>query len=601
MPRVSYQPFSTAEPQSPGERIAIQTPGAAFGENIGAALQHLGTTGEQVGSELFSRAIALQDLRNEADARAAQTDFATKSSELHAQYSALTGKDAVDGLQPFLQKQTQLREQIRGGLTSPMSQRYYDSDSLPFMQRNVFSAAGHAADENKRFTIGTLKATTDLDANTTGDSPYDESFVDQKRAKIEADTIQATMLEAGTDNPSSPIVQDAVKNVLSKQRRIQITGIARTDPIAAQEMIDKYNSDLTDTDRNYITGLVEGKAAAVAANQGANAILAKHRQPDGTYDASATVMQQEARDWAKQNMPSNPLLPDAVVGKLDNLQFMGRLAQERDTQDAVKTTAETIMKYNVTDAQQLLAVPGMDKTVQMLPPSARKDLQGYINRFNQSVNTRTSQEQMVTINGLRNNDSAAFMTIDPTDPKFHLSQPDIIKVQNWQHQMAQKSYDDPRVSRSMGWIKGAMAPQLQSLGVYQRDKANPDDYDHFTGALQEALQVWQEDHQGKQPSYNEVVDQIAPSLLNTQMTKKGWIWNSQTPAFQGWNRPSAADIPKDFREQVTKDVVSKGGAVPTEEQLLQAFAREQFIKLYGATGGGAATPKPSAPIDNIPD
>src|SRR5215469_1107455 len=107
MAQVPYQPFATAEPQAGGEKIAVSTPGAAFGENVGAALQQLGSTGEQVGNELFGRAMALQDLKNENDARAAQSEYAEKASLLHAQFGSQLGKDANDqSLQAYIKART---------------------------------------------------------------------------------------------------------------------------------------------------------------------------------------------------------------------------------------------------------------------------------------------------------------------------------------------------------------------------------------------------------------------------------------------------------------------------------------------------------------
>ena len=159
MAQVPYQGFSTANPESSGERAQVSTSGAAFGENVGAAIQGLGSTTEKVGDEVFSRAMALQDLRNETVAREAQTNYAEQASLLHAQYGALEGKAAVDALPGYIKSQKDLRDSIRGSLDTQNAQRFYDRDTLPFMQRNIFSAAGHAADQNKRLGLfGTAEA-----------------------------------------------------------------------------------------------------------------------------------------------------------------------------------------------------------------------------------------------------------------------------------------------------------------------------------------------------------------------------------------------------------------------------------------------------------
>ena len=141
MAQVPYQPFPTAQPTSPGERISVSTPPAAFGENIGAALEKLGSTAGQVGNELFGRAIALQDLANENEARDAQISYATQSADMVAKFDAREGKDKVDHLQSHLKDLSDLRNQIADGISSPNAKRMFHADSTPFMQREIFSAA----------------------------------------------------------------------------------------------------------------------------------------------------------------------------------------------------------------------------------------------------------------------------------------------------------------------------------------------------------------------------------------------------------------------------------------------------------------------------
>lgn len=245
MPRVPVEAFATAQPISSGERVAVSTPSEVFGENVGAALQHLGATTEQAGGELFQRAIALQDLKNENDARQAQTDFATKSSELHAQFGALTGQAASDALPKFLKDQADLRTQIRGSLKTPIAQRMYDSDTLPFMQRNVFSAAGHAADENKKYTVETLGATAKTYEEQAAAHGDDENYVDGMRAKITDAVTQQTMAVTGAHDASDPNVVSKVNDALSHQRAEQILAKAITDPITAGQWEKKYAGDLT--------------------------------------------------------------------------------------------------------------------------------------------------------------------------------------------------------------------------------------------------------------------------------------------------------------------------------------------------------------------
>src|SRR6516162_3898209 len=99
MPQVPYDPVPTeqAEDLRYGEPRVEAAP-AAFGVNIGQGIQRLGEAGLQGGEKVFQTGMWLANLDNENAARDAQNQYAIQSSQLHAKYGALTGKDAADAL-----------------------------------------------------------------------------------------------------------------------------------------------------------------------------------------------------------------------------------------------------------------------------------------------------------------------------------------------------------------------------------------------------------------------------------------------------------------------------------------------------------------------
>lgn len=586
MAQVPYQPFSTAQPTGGGERISINTPGAAFGENIGAALRQMGSTEEQAGGELFQRAMAMQQLNNENEARDLQLKFAQQSATQVANYDALTGKAARDGLVPHLTGLGKIRDNIADSASNPMVRRMFQNDSAPFIQREIFSAARHAGDENRKYTIDSLNSDATLAIQNTAQHTDDEGYVNDQRAKIASKVQTAAFIKYGTQDPNDPNVKLAVDNALSAQRSEQILSKAKTDAVTAQQWFQKYSSDLTNpADMMRVQSQIENHAAVVAAANVANKVVSAHRQPDGTFDATAKQMEQEVRDAAAKAVPGNDLAPDTAVAKLQGFLWHEQFFIRQEQQDAKNQLNDLLAKGDIRDAQSLMAYPGMDKVIEKLPMDMRTapQLQGYMNRFYAAEDKITNERARVTINGMKYSDPAAFMAIDPTDPKYHLNKNDIITIQNDQAKLARQPSEDPRVQRALSWIKGARVPQLQALGIASRDKNNPDDYDHFVGTLQEALQEWQQDNK-RAPTYEEVVDKIAPTILKTQTFKPGAIfgglWGSQVPAFTQFERPTIEDIPGEFREKLTKDVLAKGGAQPTDQQMVQAWARTQFLKLY---------------------
>jgi hypothetical protein len=86
-------------------RVSVNTPEAAFGGVVGQSLQGLGKQIESSGTELFHRAVALQDLKNETDAKEADAQYMMKVGELHANFSALQGRQAADAYPKYMEEQ----------------------------------------------------------------------------------------------------------------------------------------------------------------------------------------------------------------------------------------------------------------------------------------------------------------------------------------------------------------------------------------------------------------------------------------------------------------------------------------------------------------
>ena len=601
MAQVPYSPVPTAQPTAPGESVSISTPGAAFGENIGAAIEKLGSTVGQVGNELFARSIALQDLADENAARAAQTKFAMGASQLHAEYSAKTGKDAADSLQGFLDAQAQLRQQVGSGLGAPQARKYYDADSLPFMQRNIFSAAAHAAEENKKYTVGTYNATADTYLKEIGDNPA--SFEDNRQRFIEA-KVNAASISAGVHDPNDPIIRDTAMNAKSAATKEFLLGIGKTNAEGAIGLMPKYRQDLTDPDYLAVQGVLEGRASAVASSNIADRLVAKHGANDGTFDASPAQMIAEGQAEMKKLQPDNERgaieVQNAIRTRINEVAWQNR----RDVADATMQATNQILQGNITDEQHFRAMPNSDQLISRLPQAVQSDLSGFINRTRDQAFKTTNQGDKLILKGMSNNNVEEFLNQDLS--QWQLGSNDRIEMENLQTKLASKPQSDARIPRAFGYIRAVRGTELQSLGIDTRTKENAEDYYHFQGALSEALDIWIADH-GKPPTPEEIADKIGPELIRTQAAKQGWwgsIFGGQESAFKQWNRATPEEVPPEFREQLSRGKVEKGGAMPTENQIYRAYLRDQFLKLYpGASTGGSPTTKPTRPRpgDNIPN
>jgi hypothetical protein len=212
-----------------------------------------------------------------------------QSSQLHAKYGALTGKDAADALPQYIKDQSELRARLGSGL-NPMARKMYDADSMPFMQRNLFSAAGHGAEQSKKYGEDVWGARADLDIKGGGDDPYRDP--EGRRKDIANSVTQYTASRLGvpqSEIAKSPIIQDAVAKAISHYEYNRLQKFANMGKIDEAETI--FNEGrLRDDDVVRAQSLLEGKATSLYATNIVDNTYRKHLQEDGSWDEQPTKM-----------------------------------------------------------------------------------------------------------------------------------------------------------------------------------------------------------------------------------------------------------------------------------------------------------------------
>lgn len=572
MPQVPYRPYPTVQPAGiPTPTLHVDTPVAAFGGAVGAALEHLGGQVEQSGNEIFGRAIALQELHNETEAREGDTQYMIQAGKIHADYSALQGKAAVDAYPDYIKNLSDTRTKIRSGLSNPMAQKMYDSSSMSFMGRSIFNGAGHAATQNKDWAVGTAKAQIDLDAKSVQDNPTDEGLFQEKLNRVKANATQLASLQ-GFD-PAGPEAKDLSMKAESKLVAQRVTGMTRTHPFEAAKYLDEHKSQLTEDDFLKTDNVVRGTARAVGSVNIANEVYAGGKGTDTQPGKSLGDMENEAREKAKAFDPADPLLATHAVQALHGIYNQDKYAQRQFDLENQQTVDGAIVK-GVKDEQELRADPKTAAAISALPKDKQLSIPGKINSYNAARDKVTDQETYNRLYGLSNNDVEGFLNTDLTKEK--LSQGDMKTLMARQQKFKDVQSEDPRVNKAVATLRGAMGSQLQALGIFRRTEANKDDYDHFTGTLQIGIDDWTQTH-GKPPTSKDITDTIGPEVIQ-QRTEKGWIWDSKRPFFQ-------QDVPEKWSSDLKADVIAKGGVEPSDEQVYKAFVRTQFMKLYGKKSG----------------
>lgn len=566
---VPYNPVPQQSLQGvPTPEMNPRIPAAAFGGEAAQALSGFGKVAEHAGDEIFQRAIALQNLNNEAEAKQAASDYQINVGKLHAEYSSLQGKAAVDGFKKYTQDISALRHQMRDGLGTAMSQKMFDSDSLSTMGRTIFNGAGHAATENKKYVAGASAARVQTASDAAFSDPSDAAFENGKRT-IETEVRETQAPIAGwSPEKTDTVVKERTSELISKR----ILGVARVDPFKAAGMLEQNKARLTPDDFLKADNTVRAQSRAVGSVNLANEVYEAGKGSEDVAPKSLSVMEAEARAKAKERDPNDPLLETHTVAALRGQYNQDLYAKKQEYWQNEQTIAGAIGK-GVKNEQELRADPVVAAAIDALPKDKRLNIPARINSYNAARDKVANQEEFNTRLGQANNDVEGFLSFDPFSNKS-LNQAQMNQIAAKQAKLKQSQAQDPRVDRAMGWMRGAFGAQMEALGVFKRTTSNKDDYDHLTGTVQSALDLWQESH-GKPPTNKEFLEQIGPQVLQNR-DEPGWLWGTNKKPF--YNQT----IPNDFTEKMKSDVIAKGGFEPTPEQIYKAFVRTQLMKLYPA-------------------
>lgn len=583
MAQVPYSPEPT--PLQPTDIRGPQvnaTPGA-FGVNIAQSMEKLGATAGQAGNELFARAMDIQRVVNETKARDQLSALSQEMAPLQANFDSLKGPAAREGLQGHLKAVNDLRLKYRQGL-SPLAGVMYDAEAGNLQNWTVRTSTAHAVQENKAWVTNSYKAQADLISQHQEDDP--DTDVNARRTQVGDLAVRAAMEEHGV-GPDDPIAKDARLRgeSLFERRRLQGLSKAGRSDEALKEL--QSTTKLSDEDRIQITSQIEGRAVATATSNVAQDIFTKYRQPDGSYTHTVAQMQDEARDRIAEQFAGNKDLISqgsrAVVGELDRLTSGDRYATRVDDLDTRNQIAGIVAEFGIKNAQEFQANPKGAQIYDKMTPVQRRGLDNAITKLNNQALTVTDETLKYTIKGKRNSDLEDYLNQNPYDPKWHLSPKDADEIANDQAKLIRKPSDDPRVTRAMKYLQQTYGPAMETAGLMFRNKKDPDDYDHFMGALEAWLQI-HIDQTGK-PATNDDLDKEWPTLIRQQM-QKGFFSKvfgtegSPDYVYKQWQRPTVDQVPEEYRQLAIGEAVKGGGSIPSDTQIYHRYLADVFNKLF---------------------
>jgi len=696
MPQVPYTGASTVPlSENPTPTESINTPLASFGGDVAQATSHLGSAVAGAGDELFKRGMAMQELANHSEANLATADYMQKAGELHANFSSLQGKDAVDAYPDYIKSLKKLRSGIQDGLSNDMSRKLFETESLSTMGRTIFNGAGYAATQNKAYAIGSNEARIQAVRSAALAQPDDEHAFQAGLTLTEQQTRQKGQLEGKSEDA---ILND-IHQAQGKLWTDRITGLAKTQPFTAQKMLDDASKrgDITGEDLGRLTNVVQGAKNTVGARQisaeirsGADLSFGSKvvspssaRDAIGTYESGNNygalgvevpgrgralgkyqVMPENLQPWLKQaGLPAmseqeflkSPSAQDKVfdtvfgqymkdTGSFNDAAakwFSGRTMAEagnakdqtgtsvqkyvsgtnallaknaslKDLVDRGTARAQEIAPNDVllpdyvqqrvtSDYNQNLAIkrndefnnkqivvsgilggqdgklpttleelkakdPNIEKAWNDLNPTTQRQYLGYLAQNTKADNNWTPDRlrENQRLKGLAQSDPAAFIDEDivgknlPTSAKKSLMELQV-KVKG-------NAEQDPRVTHALQVLR----PMIEPAGLSRKTDTNG--FDQFVGALQEALDVEQQD--SKKPPTAEKIKEIGTRLLQEQ-SGTGWFGSSF-----GAQKMYQVSVPDKEADAIRKAYQQEKGAIPTDERIQEIYVRQLYRKLY---------------------
>lgn len=394
--QVPYSPVPTATPENIATpKLGVSTPGAAFGETIGAAVSHLGQQLGHAGDEIFRRAMALQELQNETQAKEADAKYMIEAGKLHVQFSALEGGNASPAaLEKYTQDLDSLRKQIRSDLPNDAARKMYDGSSLSTMGRTIFNGAGHAGQQQKVAAHNASTARIDSMKNWALMFPDDE--VEFKR--FERATIEETKAQAAVGGWDAAQTEDQINKNVSSLWAHRLTGLAKSEPNRAHDLFEDNKETLHFNDRERVEQSINSQLRTVGArniSREVNADLLGGADPTKP-DKGLSERLKEAEERAAK-VSKDPLFADAVRQRV-RADYDAHKKEERDFQADNMNTIYDGFVGNFSNGKvpanidELTADSRVGAAYDALSPQKKLDVQAQLNRYNRAVTNERRTE-----------------------------------------------------------------------------------------------------------------------------------------------------------------------------------------------------------------
>jgi hypothetical protein len=271
VPDAPYQAYPTADMGGRLPALHVDTPEAAFGANVAEAVRHLGGTIGNVGDELVSRGLEIQKMKNDAEANELVNDTVSQGFDKIEGYKTQFGKNAIgDNYTNFRTDLENFYQQQRAKASNPAVARSFDSAARSSFRQIQSQAAGHAATEEKRYSVGTSDANIEQAQQDLGRSDLsDPSVLDSKIAAIKKG-VDEKVATLGLGKAQGEVLFNKER---SKGLYHAVENLSRTNQINAKAFLEANKANMLGDDLRKATDVVNNEMSRFTARSVANATM----------------------------------------------------------------------------------------------------------------------------------------------------------------------------------------------------------------------------------------------------------------------------------------------------------------------------------------
>jgi hypothetical protein len=576
-------------------------------DSVGTAFSRAGNLYEKAGDEMFRRAVALQEVKNETAVNEAVSAYDVEDGKAQGEFFALKGNNAVGQYPKFLQDTQDRRKKFRDSLTNPAQQRAFDSQTMGPMGRSIREAGRHTGAEQKHAYVASLDAKVMTASDKVKDHPWD----DQASEEAKSDMREAIDRKNQALGNSKDVADVEYKQQLERLTAKRLTAQSEEQPSLAwdnfQKTKDTLPADIRDQVEHKILDEMRGSSTLGAFKQVMRDYLSgkpdedrniQQRVEDGTKLAAPAL-----QDHPKQMEQFEKELRQRVEGGVRDYNQMKNIEIAQRTQATYEIMEAPKAPLNREDFK---ATPEGAKIWAAANPKERSDIEkiiyGMANREFRTdpITSRTNYNRYLT-EWL--NDREKFMESmkDLRSVYSGMNGSDRREILNFYKKAQTDPKEDPDSRKGMKWLQQQWRPSLQALGIEGPPRRGEDSapWNSLNVAVYEAFQDWKAYHQGQMPSQEEFNKKIAPDIIKS--STGDWLSFFTLGAFgkPGEKPYWAKPIPPEWESQRRLEWQTENN-MPAADMPQEQLQRDWIKHSYRTLAEGGKKEAPSKPPKKLP-